>query len=176
MKKIFVIIMLSMFSFGGANLDELKLKAKAGDKEALMQLGFMYENAKGVKKDLNLAKKYYSQAAELGSEDAQVALSLLIFSTTLDKSGVSVNNSVTVKDIGNLNLNLSANDLKETLKKAKELDKDALYTLAVIYDNGLGDIKRDFKRAIALYKKAAKLGSVKAQKVLELKIANIKNK
>jgi TPR repeat protein len=176
MKKIIIfLISLNIFLISG-NLEKLKQEAKAGNKEALMQLGFIYENARGVKKDLNLAKKYYSQAAELGSEDAQVALSLLQLSASLDKKGVSLNNSVTIKDADNLNLSLSVNDLQETLQKAKNLDKDALYTLAVIYDNGLGDIKRDFKRAIALYKKAAKLGSLKAKRVLELKLANLKDK
>ena len=176
MKKFFIFILFFNLLFGGVDLEQLKKRAKAGDKEALMHLGFMYENGKRVKQNLELAKKYYSQAAELGSEDAQVALSLLQLSSTLDKKGVSISNFVTIKDANNLNMKLSVKDLKEILNRAKNMDKDALYTLAVIYDNGLGEIKRDFKRAIALYKKAAKLGSIKAKKVLELKLANLKTK
>ncbi len=38
------------------------------------------------------------------------------------------------------------------------MDKDALFTLATIYENGLGSIKADKDKAISLYKKAAKLG------------------
>lgn len=173
MKKFFILVILMFFVYG--NLANLQKAAKEGNKEALIKLGFMYENGKGgVEKDLSMAKKYYSQAAELGSEDAQIALSLLQLSNHIDKKDVSLNNSVNIEGENQIEIKLSANDLKDTLTKAKKLDKDALYTLAVIYDNGFGDIKPDRQRAIALYKKAAKMGSKKAKKVLELKKYNIK--
>ena len=172
MKKFFILLILMFFAYG--NLANLEKAAKAGNKEALIKLGFMYENGQGgVEKNLDMAKKYYSQAAELGSEDAQIALSLLQFNSQIDKKSVSLNNSVDIKGDSLIDIKLSADDLKETLIRAKKLDKDALYTLAVIYDNGFGDIKPDKQRAIALYKKAAKMGSKKALKVLELKKYNV---
>ncbi len=174
MRKVFLIVILSIFIFGGMDLSKLKEAARKGDKQALMELGFAYENGQGVEKDLNMAKKYYSQAKELGSEDAQIALSLLQLSSHIDKKGVSINNSVKIDGDTQIKINLSASDLKDTIKKAKKFDKDALYTLAVIYDNGFGDIKPDKKRALALYKKAAENGSKKAQRVLELKKYNEK--
>ena len=172
MKKLLLLMVLVVFSYG--NLADLEKAARAGNQEALIKLGFMYENGKGVKKDLQMAKKYYSQAAELGNEDAQIALSLLQLRNNIDKRNVSLSNKVNIQGDNQIEMKLSANDLKETLNKAKKLDKDALYTLAVIYDNGFGDIKPDRKRAIALYKKAAKMGSLKAKKVLELKKYNVK--
>ncbi len=173
MKKVFILLFLIFFAY--ADLASLQKAAKAGDKEALIKLGFMYENGQGgVSKDLEMAKKYYSQAAELGSQDAQIALSLLQLSNHIDKKNVSLSNSVKIEGESQIDIKLSADDLKETLLKAKKLDKDALYTLAVIYDNGFGDIKPDKKRALALYLKAAKLGSKKAIKVLQLKKYNTK--
>ena len=173
MKKVLILLFLFIFTY--ANLSDLQKAAKAGNKEALIKLGFMYENGQGgVEKDLDMAKKYYSQAAELGSEDAQIALSLLQLNSHIDKKSVSLSNSVDIEGESQIDMKLSVDDLKETLIKAKKLDKDALYTLAVIYDNGFGDIKPDKQRAIALYKKAAKMGSKKALKVLELKKYNVK--
>ena len=173
MRKLIILIFLAIFSY--ANIADLEKAAKAGDKDALIKLGYMYENGKGgVTKSLDMAKKYYSQAAELGSEDAEIALSLLQLSTHIDKKDVSLNNSINIDGESLIDIKLSASDLKDTLNRAKKLDKDALYTLAVIYDNGFGDIKADKQRAIALYKKAAKLGNKEAEKVLELKKYNVK--
>ena len=169
MKRVFLIIVVSMGLFARVDIAKLQQEAKAGNKEALMELGFIYETGDGVEKDIQKAKKYYSAAAELGNEDAQIALSLLQLSSNLDKKSVSLTNSVTIKGSKNLDVDIEIKDLKEVIKKAKQMDKEALLTLAVLYDNGHGEIKEDKKRAIALYKKAAKLGSKKAKNILAIK-------
>ena len=150
------------------SLDELKARAKSGDINALMKLAFKYENGEGVKQDLSLAKRYYSQAKELGSEDAKISLSLLELSSNSEVIK-HITNNVKIKNITTLNYTIDIKDIKELINRAKKRDKDALFTLATLYDNGYGKLKADSKKAILLYKKAAKLGSKRAQDVLSLK-------
>ncbi len=170
MKKfILLFLLMPIVIFAKVDIDKLVKEGKAGDKQALYQLGFMYENGMEVNKDLVKAKRYYRQAVELGSEDAKLSLALMDLSDKLDKRRVSLSNSVTVKGSKGLDYKLSVSDLKAVLQRAKKLDKDALFTLATIYDNGYGDIKADSSRALALYKKAAALGSKKAENILLLK-------
>jgi len=170
MKRVIALILvLPILIFAKIDIDKLTKEGKTGNKQALYQLGFMYENGMEVNKDLQKAKRYYRQAAELGSEDAKLSLSLMDLSDKLDKRKVSLSNSVMVKGSKSLNYKLSVSDLKAVLERAKNRDKDALFTLATIYDNGYGDIKADSSRAIALYKKAAALGSEKAKNILLLK-------
>ncbi len=170
MKKVVsIILLLPVLIFAKIDIAKLVKEGKAGDKQALYQLGFMYENGMEVDKDLEKAKRYYRQAVELGSDDAKLSLSLMDLSSKLDKRKVSLSNSVTVKGSKSLDYELSVSDLKAVLIRAKNRDKDALFTLATIYDNGYGDIKADKARALALYKKAAALGSKKAENILLLK-------
>ena len=164
-----IILILPILVFAKNDINKLMQEGKAGDKQALYQLGFMYENGMEVDKDLEKAKRYYRQAVELGSEDAKLSLSLMDLSSKLDKRKVSLSNSVTVKGSKSLDYELSVSDLKSVLIRAKNRDKDALFTLATIYDNGYGDIKADKARALALYKKATSLGSKKAKNILLLK-------
>ncbi len=171
MRKIGLFLLLSALAFAALKVDVKKLlqEAKKGNVEALNQLGFIYENGNGVPKDIQKAIKYYRQAAELGSEDAILALSLLELSKELkDGKFISLTNSVKVEGKGSIDFNLKASDLQEIVQKAKEGDKDALFTLAAIYDNGYGDIKPNKTRAIALYKKAAAAGSESARHILLL--------
>jgi len=167
-KIILSLILLFSFAFS-LDLNKLIKEGKAGNVDALNQLGFMYENGNGVKQDIKKAIRYYRQAAELGSEDAKLALALLnLYELINNPKSVSIDNSVVVKGSGTLNYKLSVSDLKGVLNRAKNGDKDAIFTLATIYDNGYGDIKADKEKAIALYKKAAKLGSKQAKNILQL--------
>ena len=167
-KLIFIIFSLTIFAFC-SNLDELKKAGRDGNIDALIRLGYIYENGSGVKADLQKAIRYYRQAAELGSEDAKLALALLDLHSKINNRVVSLSNIVVIKGENKLTYKLSVSDLKNVLKRAKEGDKDAFFTLATIYDNGYGDIKADKERALALYKRAAKLGSKKAKSILLLK-------
>ena len=168
-KLVILMLIIPLLLFAKIDLAKLVKEGKAGNKHALYQLGFMYENGINVDKDLQVAKRYYRQAAELGSEDAKLSLSLMDLSDKLNKREVSLSNSVTVRGSKGLKYKLSVNDLKFVVQRAKKLDKDAIFTLATIYDNGYGDIKIDTLRAMALYRKAVSLGSKKAKKILLLK-------
>ncbi len=169
MRQILLSLIL-LFSLAMAtDVNKLIKEGKAGNVDALNQLGFMYENGNGVQKDIKKAIRYYRQAAELGSEDAKLALALLnLYELINNPKSVSIDNSVVVKGEVTLNYKLSVSDLKAVLTRAKKGDKDAIFTLATIYDNGYGDIKADKDKAIALYKKAAQLGSKKAKTILQL--------
>ncbi len=168
-KLVTLMLIIPLFLFAKIDIAKLVKEGKAGDKQALYQLGFMYENGMEVNQDLQKAKRYYRQAAELGSEDAKLSLALMDLINKLDKRKVSLSNSVTVKALKGLDYKLSVSDLKAVVQRAKDRDKDALFTLATIYDNGYGDIKADKERAMALYQKAASLGSEKAKNILLLK-------
>lgn len=170
MKRVIVLMaILPILIFARVDIDKLIKDGKDGNKQALYQLGFMYENGMEVDKNLEKATRYYRQAVELGSEDAKLSLALMDLNNKLDKRKVSLSNSVTVKGSTELDYKLSVSDLKAVLVRAKKSDKDAFFTLATIYDNGYGDIKVDSSKAVALYKKAAALGSEKAKNILLLK-------
>jgi len=167
-KILFLILINTIFIFASMNIESLKLAAKKGDVGAIMKLALMYETGRGVEKDIQKAIRYYRQASELGSEDAKLSISLLELEQNLDKRSVSLENKIEIKTKSGLRYELKVSDLKDVIKRAKNGDKDAFFTLATIYDNGYGDIKADKKRAIALYKKAASLGSKKAKHILLL--------
>ncbi len=169
MRQILLSLILLFSMAMSTDVNKLIKEGKAGNVDALNQLGFMYENGNGVQKDIKKAIRYYRQAAELGSEDAKLTLALLnLYELINNPNSVSINNSVIVKGEVKLNYKLSVSDLRAVLARAKKGDKDAIFTLATIYDNGYGDIKADKDKAIALYKKAAQLGSKKAKTILQL--------
>jgi len=168
MRKLFLTLLLTSGIVFASNLDKLKEKAQAGDVNSIMQLALKYESGDGVAQDIEMAKKYYSQAKELGSEDAKISLSLLELSNN-QEIFKHLTNNVSIKSTTNLNYTISIDDLKELIKKAKKNDKDALFTLATLYDNGYGDLKADPQKAMLLYKKSAKLGNKKAQELLIIK-------
>jgi len=142
--------------------------AKDLNPSAIAKLAYNYENGIGVEKNLAKAKELYKKAAKLGDSDAKLALTLLELEEEVGK-GVSVKNSVTLNDREYLFNDLKKEDIEELIEKAKKGDKDAIFSLGVLYENGYGLIKQDKKRAISLYKKAHRLGSKKATEILRLK-------
>jgi len=158
-----IVLLLSLMSFA-TTLKSLIEQAKKGDVRAIFQLAYSYENGLGVQKDEKKAYKLYQKAAKLGDEDAVIALSLF----ELEKNTIShknISNKVVVKTNDNF-LQIEPSELKELIQKAKKGDKDALFTLATLYESGFNSVASNQKKAIALYKKAAKLGSQKAKDVL----------
>ncbi len=107
MKKA-ILILLLMVGLNGEELDINQLKAlgSKGDIYALTRLGMIYENGEDVKVNLDLAKRYYSQAAELGGEDAKIALALLLLDESIENS-VSLKNNIVIKGDNNLRIELS---------------------------------------------------------------------
>jgi TPR repeat protein len=155
--------------YSKTSIQELEKMANRGSINALIKLAMRYENGDGVKVNLAKAKRYYKRAIRLGSEDAKIALALLQLDEQLNRKDISLKNNVVIQGDRDLTLKLSLEDLKNIVSRAKRMDKDALFTLATIYENGLGSIKADKDKAISLYKKAAKLGSRRAKNVLRIK-------
>ena len=52
-------------------IEEVKAKAEGGDSESQVELGFRYEQGKGVAKDQVEAAKWYRKAAEQNYAEAQ---------------------------------------------------------------------------------------------------------
>ena len=51
--------------------------AEQGHVVAMFNLANMYQNGSGIKKDIEMAKKWYTKAVELGDKDAQAELDKL---------------------------------------------------------------------------------------------------
>ena len=168
MRGIFILVLLSIFVFANEHIDNLIKLAKRGDSNAIYQLGYCFENGIDVKKDLKRAKELYQKAAKLGNQDAIVTLGLMNLDDSL-QNATHHNNSIKVKMKNDFSLNLTINDLKELLKKAKSGDKDAIFTIGALYESGFGVIKQDRKKAMVFYKKAASLGSKKAKEIILLR-------
>jgi len=167
MKGLILVSVFVVFAFANERIDNLVKEAKSGNAEAISKLAYSFENGIGVKKDLLKARKFYQKAAKMGDSDAKLALTLIELESKVSKS-VNLTNSVTLEDREFLFNDLSKEDVQELIKKAKNSDKSALFSLGVLYENGYGIIAQDKKRAIALYKKAYKLGSKKAENILRL--------
>ena len=170
LRAIFIpIFILSTLLFGGGKLDQLTQKAKAGDVEAIYQLGYIYENGLSVKANREKAIEFYKKAAKMGSEDAKLSLELIGLDEDL-KGSKSISNRVTINSLGSgLSTAIGSGDLRDIIKDAKSGDKEALFALAVMYENGVAPLKQDDKKALLLFKKAAKAGSKKALNVLSLR-------
>lgn len=167
MRILNLILLSTIWLVSSVDIDKLVAGAKSGDVESITQLAYIYENGVDVKTDIIKAKKLYKKASSLGSEDAELSLTLLDLKNKVEKS-VSIKNSVATKDKESLFTDIGVDDIGNMITKAKKGDKDALFSLAVMYDNGYGAIEPNKKRAISLYKKAYENGSIKAKEVLEL--------
>ena len=170
LKGLIVIFTLTTVIVAGNHLYELTQKAKSGDVHAIYQLGYIYENGIGVKTDTQKAFKLYRKASQMGSSDAKLSLELMNLDKDIGGSSISQENRVIINSAGEqISTALSGRDLKEIVQAAKSGDKEALYTLGVMYENGFAPIKQDKQKAVMFYKKAAKAGSRKALKLLEFK-------
>jgi len=167
MKRVILIFLLSICIYADVNIDSLEKEANKGSVKAILKLANIYENGIGVKKDLTKAKGLYLKAVKLGNSDAKLSIALVELERSVDRN-VSLNNSVTLKDREHIFRDLTKDDIKDLIIKAKQGDKNAIFSLGVIYENGYGVVKQDKKRAISLYKKAYSLGSKKAESILEL--------
>ena len=165
--SVLLFVLLIGVSFSSINVEQLAQKAKSGDVNAIYQLGYCYENGIGVTVDNKKAFDLYNKAAHLGSEDAKLSLELMnLHNTSKVRSKENQIRIASIKD--EFSATLLASDLKEIVTKARSGDKEALYTLGVMYENGIKPIKQDREKALLFYKKAAKAGSIKAKQVIEL--------
>lgn len=118
-------------------LKELEPLAKEGDADATNMLGQMYENGWGIEKNIETAKKLYTQGANIGHLG-------------------SVNSLRALKD------KEYQVELKTVLPAAEAGDAVAMNRLGMMYEFGYG-LKRDENTAFEWYSKAADTGLVAAQ-------------
>ncbi len=164
MKKIIFVVALISYIYAN-ELTTLISKSKKGDIKSIFKLAYIYENGINVVKNENKAYKLYKKAAQMGDKDALIALSLLELKKDYKPSNKNIKNKVTIKDNSSF-LELSEDEIKDLIIKSKRRDKDAIFILATLYENGFNNIKANKKRAILLYKKAKELGSKKAKSIL----------
>ena len=114
-------------------------RAEAGDADAQLQLGHLYESGEGVPKDFTEAAKWYRKAAEQGNAEAQLYLGCLY----------SIGRGVP-KDF--------AEHLKWIRKAAQQGFADAQVQLGLLYEIGQG-VPKDFTAAYMWFSLAAAGGN-----------------
>ena len=141
------LLSLSLFSTSLANSgDWVQVKrfngqleqAKAGDANAMYEVGYMYERGRGVDTNLSQAIHWYEQAASAGSGNGQARLGMMYFYGR----GVNVDYVVAYQHIQ---------------KAANAKVPLAQYYLGRIYETGKGT-KQDYRAALKWYTASAKNG------------------
>lgn len=132
-----------------ADVDDLKVRAAAGDQAATRQLADMYYAGRGgVEQDFREAARWYKKLAKLGDARAQTSLGLMY------ARGYGVEKN-----------------LQEAHRywsfAAAQNDPGAQFNLGLSYSRGDG-MARDFERAAHWWTKAASRGHVQAQHNLGL--------
>ena len=122
---------------------EYKAGAEQGDAEAQFNLGYCYDDGRGVEKDYAQAAKWYRKAAEQNFAPAQFNLGYCY----ANGQGVGKNKVEAVK----------------WYRKAAEQNyTPAQSNLGWCYDNGCG-VAKDYAEAVKWYRQAAEQGHAEAQ-------------
>lgn len=126
-------------------LDAFYVLAKEGDPKAQFNVGLIYANGKGVKKDSYQAMEWYKKAAEQGDTAAQYNLAKLIAQRPDSEDPRALER------------------IRYWYEKAAESGrKEALNDLALLYLKGKG-VEKNEVRAFELFRKAARMGDAAAQ-------------
>ncbi|MBO5038881.1 MAG: sel1 repeat family protein [Alphaproteobacteria bacterium] len=169
----------------GETVEDLMTRAKAGDEDALLDLGYMFlYGANGVNIDYKAALSYYQQAAELGNATAYNNLGSLYFNgigTEADykkaisyfekaaqagSSDAAVNLAIIyLRDVDKNNIPSTFKKVKDLLLMAQEKNLTAKYLSGYAYKNGIL-FNKDMKKAFSFIKQAADEGYDEAQYVL----------
>ena len=157
--------------------------AEQGYATATSNIGFMYEEGKGVKQNYEKAAELYMKAAEQGSRAAQNNLGHLY---SIGK-GVPQNYEKAVEfytKAADQGYALAENNLGFMYEKGYGVPKDyakamelyekaaaqgnalAINNIGAMYANGLG-VEQDYAKAIEYYRKAAAMGNEKARSNLK---------
>jgi TPR repeat protein len=149
-QPILAAILLALALAGGAavaqnniQIDDLKIRAEAGDKTATRQIAEAYYLGKGVEQDFKLAAQWYEKLAKQGDVRAQTSLGLIY----ARGYGVEKNMQLALKW-----LNLAAT----------QRDPGAQYSLSTLYFMGDG-IPQNYAESARLRKEAAIRGHIQAQ-------------
>jgi TPR repeat protein len=135
-----------------AKFQEYRAKAEQGDAEAQFNLGFCYDDGRGVTKNYGEAVKWYRKAAEQDYAPAQFNLGYCY-----------ANGQGVRKD--------KAEAVKWFRKAAEQNYAPAQSNLGYCYDNGRG-VEKDAEEATRWYRKAAEQGHPEAQSNLGYCYAN----
>lgn len=169
----------------GETIEDLMARAKAGDENALLDLGYMYlYGTNGVNIDYKAALSYYQQAAELGSATAYNNLGSLYFNgigteadykkaiSYFDKaaqagsSDAAVNLAIIyLRDVDKSDIPSTFKKVKDLLLMAQEKNLTAKFLSGYAYKNGIL-FNKDMKKAFLLIKGAADEGYDEAQYIL----------
>ncbi|MEW6427652.1 MAG: tetratricopeptide repeat protein [Thermodesulfobacteriota bacterium] len=174
------VLLLALISLpaAAATVEELRARADSGDVGALARLAAMYEDGRGVGRDLALACSLYQQAAEKGDADAQRALGAMYelgrgCGQDLDKAVFWYRKSAE-QGVARAQANLGV--LYEEGKGVEQDHAEAVrwyelsvgkgyprgqYLLGSMYERGLG-VARDLAAARGWYEKAAAAGYSRA--------------
>ncbi|MGP0070521.1 MAG: serine/threonine-protein kinase [Bryobacteraceae bacterium] len=125
----------------------LRQAADLGSASAMKELGEIYTNGEGVPKDDLTAMQWFLHAEAAGNSDAMLSLAGMYL-------------------LGNDAVPQSDEDAAKWFQKAADLKNPAgVYDLAKMYEEGQG-VTRDMEKARQLYRQAAALGNVLAQRRL----------
>jgi TPR repeat protein len=124
--------------------------AKQGDALAQFKLGVMYDDGKGVKKNLKTAQDWYTKSADQGLADAQYNLGLGYYSGVF--TGASSNRYYFHSLFG---------------KAANQGHPEAEYMLGVIYEHGITGGVISLTQAASWFQRAADHGIPDAKLALE---------
>lgn len=138
-----------------ATLDDLRLMAEEGNKDAQYRLGMMYEfGLEGLKQNYNEAVKWYSFAAQRGHDEAENKLGSYYFWTKdytealrWFKTAAQNGNINAQYNLGKLYMNslYGVTDFKEGIKwlqtAADAGHQDAQFDLGLCYYNGIGVVQ-----------------------------------
>lgn len=166
-------------------MEQLKLKAAAGEVQALIKLGHLYYNGQGVEQSYEESLKYYLQAAEKGNAEAQNhaaymfrrrqgIASMGMGNTEADEQALHWTRKAADQglDMAQYNLgNLLRKGIATKINVDEAIDwytkaansgfKDAFGPLAEILDE-----KKEYIKAIPWYHKAVESGNVDAMQNL----------
>ena len=167
---------------GAALFESARVRAEAGNRGAMFNLGQFYKNGVGVEADAVAAVAWYTRAAEAGDTDAQYNLGLCY----LKGEGVAADAAAAAKwyvraaeagyvyaqfNLGNFYRDGkgvavdAAAAVKWYTRAADAGNIKAMNSLAMCYEEGAG-VAVDFAKAIALFTRAAEAGNTIAQFIL----------
>lgn len=109
-------------------------------------LGLLFYNGIVVKKDFQLAKKYFIQASGMGNAEAKAYYGIIVLQEENDnqlqeKKGLDI-----VEKAARQGSRIAIDKLKELADPIKGKQSSAQFTLGRVYFSGLG-VKRDFRQA-----------------------------
>ena len=130
-------------------LEWYEKSVELGNPSSMCNLGYMYENGKGVEKDLSRAFDLYKKSAELG--DCVGASNL----GNCYKNGYGTE----------VDLTLAFQWLEKAANSNVNGSEFGMIKLAFMYLDGIG-VEKDTKKALELFEKASSLGNTDAKNIL----------